>query len=93
MCVCVCVCVCVSAGKGDLIGANMSIEACVIKTNADVKSLTYCDLQCINLQGLHEVLNLYPEYSHRFCQDIQHDLTYNLREGHESHVSWLRRCL
>ncbi|XP_031442518.1 potassium voltage-gated channel subfamily H member 8 [Clupea harengus] len=73
-------------GKGDLIGANMSIEACVIKTNADVKSLTYCDLQCINLQGLHEVLNLYPEYSHRFCQDIQHDLTYNLREGHESHV-------
>ncbi|XP_062386061.1 potassium voltage-gated channel subfamily H member 8 [Sardina pilchardus] len=73
-------------GKGDLIGANMSIEERVVKTNADVKSLTYCDLQCINLRGLYEVLDLYPEYSHRFCQDIQQDLTYNLREGHESHV-------
>ncbi|KPP62605.1 hypothetical protein Z043_119201, partial [Scleropages formosus] len=52
-------------GKGDLIGANMSINERVIKTNADVKALTYCDLQCINLKGLYEVLDLYPEYSHR----------------------------
>ncbi|KAM6958875.1 voltage-gated delayed rectifier potassium channel KCNH8 [Aplochiton taeniatus] len=73
-------------GKGDLIGANMSIDDRVIKTNADVKALTYCDLQCINLKGLYEVLDLYPEYSHRFVQDIQQDLTYNLREGHETHV-------
>uniref|UniRef100_A0A8C9VMW7 Voltage-gated delayed rectifier potassium channel KCNH8 n=1 Tax=Scleropages formosus TaxID=113540 RepID=A0A8C9VMW7_SCLFO len=74
-------------GKGDLIGANMSINERVIKTNADVKALTYCDLQCINLKGLYEVLDLYPEYSHRFVQDIQQDLTYNLREGHERHAS------
>ncbi|KAK9957785.1 hypothetical protein ABG768_012002 [Culter alburnus] len=73
-------------GKGDLIGANMSVDDRVIKTNADVKALTYCDLQCINLRGLYEVLDLYPEYSHRFVQDITHDLTYNLREGQESHV-------
>ncbi|KAI7798929.1 putative potassium voltage-gated channel subfamily H member 8 [Triplophysa rosa] len=73
-------------GKGDLIGANMSMGDLVIKTNADVKALTYCDLQCINLRGLYEVLDLYPEYSHRFVQDITHDLTYNLREGQESHV-------
>ncbi|XP_065145102.1 voltage-gated delayed rectifier potassium channel KCNH8 [Paramisgurnus dabryanus] len=73
-------------GKGDLIGANMSVDDRVIKTNADVKSLTYCDLQCINLRGLYEVLNLYPEYSHRFVQDITHDLTYNLREGRESYM-------
>uniref|UniRef100_A0A8C1CAA3 Voltage-gated delayed rectifier potassium channel KCNH4 n=2 Tax=Cyprinus carpio TaxID=7962 RepID=A0A8C1CAA3_CYPCA len=73
-------------GKGDLIGANMSVGDRVIKTNADVKALTYCDLQCINLRGLYEVLDLYPEYSHRFVQDITHDLTYNLREGQESHV-------
>ncbi|KAK1805294.1 hypothetical protein P4O66_019631, partial [Electrophorus voltai] len=72
-------------GKGDLIGANLSVENRVIKTNADVKALTYCDLQCINLRGLYEVLDLYPEYSHRFVQDITHDLTYNLREGQESH--------
>ncbi|KAG7457488.1 hypothetical protein MATL_G00227710 [Megalops atlanticus] len=73
-------------GKGDLIGANMSTEERVIKTNADVKALTYCDLQCVSLCGLYEVLDLYPEYAHRFVQDIQQDLTYNLREGHESHV-------
>ncbi|TMS18165.1 Potassium voltage-gated channel subfamily H member 8 [Larimichthys crocea] len=57
-------------GKGDLIGANLSLDDRVIKTNADVKALTYCDLQCINLKGT----------------DIQQDLTYNLREGHETHV-------
>uniref|UniRef100_A0A3Q2QQR1 Potassium voltage-gated channel subfamily H member 8 n=1 Tax=Fundulus heteroclitus TaxID=8078 RepID=A0A3Q2QQR1_FUNHE len=74
-------------GKGDLIGANLSLDNRVIKTNADVKALTYCDLQCINLKGLYEVLDLYPEYSHHFVQDIQRDLTYNLREGHEAHVS------
>eukprot|EP00062_Callorhinchus_milii_P012542 gi/632959797/ref/XP_007895827.1/ PREDICTED: potassium voltage-gated channel subfamily H member 8 [Callorhinchus milii] len=71
-------------GKGDLIGANLASKDQVIKTNADVKALTYCDLQCINLKGLCEVLELYPEYSHRFMEDIHHDLTYNLREGHES---------
>ncbi|KAK6324107.1 hypothetical protein J4Q44_G00064460 [Coregonus suidteri] len=73
-------------GKGDLIGANMSVDDRVIKTNADVKALTYCDLQCINLSGLYQVLDLYPEYTSRFVQDIQLDLTYNLREGHECHV-------
>ncbi|XP_011479155.1 potassium voltage-gated channel subfamily H member 8 [Oryzias latipes] len=73
-------------GKGDLIGANLSLDNRVIKTNADVKALTYCDLQCINLKGLYEVLDLYPEYSHHFVQDIQQDLTYNLREGHETQV-------
>ncbi|XP_039977787.1 potassium voltage-gated channel subfamily H member 8 [Xiphias gladius] len=73
-------------GKGDLIGANLSLDDRVIKTNADVKALTYCDLQCINLRGLYEVLDLYPEYSYNFVQDIQQDLTYNLREGHETHV-------
>lgn len=81
------------SGKGDLIGANMSLDDRVIKTNADVKALTYCDLQCINLKGLYEVLDLYPEYSHHFIQDIQQDLTYNLREGHETHVSRCRQCL
>ncbi|KAI4817443.1 hypothetical protein KUCAC02_010844, partial [Chaenocephalus aceratus] len=73
-------------GKGDLIGANLSLDDRVIKTNADVKALTYCDLQCLNLKGLYEVLDLYPEYSHNFVQDIQQDLTYNLREGQETHV-------
>lgn len=85
-------CVSLCAGKGDLIGANVSLDERVIKTNADVKALTYCDLQCINLKGLYEVLDLYPEYSHHFVQDIQQDLTYNLREGQETHVSQSYSC-
>ena len=36
-----------------------------------------------------EVLRLYPEFRDQFSEDIQHDLTYNLREGYEAEeVSW-----
>ncbi|XP_067397444.1 potassium voltage-gated channel subfamily H member 4 [Emydura macquarii macquarii] len=70
-------------GKGDLIGADLPGQEQVIKTNADVKALTYCDLQHIALRGLHEVLQLYPEYSCKFMADIHQDLTFNLREGSE----------
>jgi potassium voltage-gated channel Eag-related subfamily H protein 8 len=31
-----------------------------------------------------EVLRLYPEFREQFSEDIQHDLTYNLREGYEA---------
>ncbi|KAH1174269.1 hypothetical protein KIL84_002413 [Mauremys mutica] len=70
-------------GKGDLIGADLPSKDQVIKTNADVKALTYCDLQYIPLRGLVEVLELYPEYSSKFMADIHQDLTFNLREGSE----------
>uniref|UniRef100_A0A8C6PN10 Voltage-gated delayed rectifier potassium channel KCNH4 n=1 Tax=Nothobranchius furzeri TaxID=105023 RepID=A0A8C6PN10_NOTFU len=67
-------------GKGDLIGADLPEQEQVIKTNADVKALTYCDLQHISVKALREVLRLYPEYGSRFSSDIHHNLTYNLRE-------------
>eukprot|EP00076_Gallus_gallus_P034465 XP_025000003.1 potassium voltage-gated channel subfamily H member 4 isoform X1 [Gallus gallus] len=70
-------------GKGDLIGADLASRDPVIKTNADVKALTYCDLQYIGLRGLREVLQLYPEYASKFAADIHQDLTFNLREGSE----------
>ncbi|KAM4534523.1 potassium voltage-gated channel subfamily H member 4a [Fundulus diaphanus] len=76
-------------GKGDLIGADLPEHDQVIKTNADVKALTYCDLQYISVKALREVLRLYPEYGSRFSSDIHHNLTYNLREGSGSHA--LRR--
>nr|2MHF_A Chain A, Uncharacterized protein [Danio rerio] len=72
-------------GKGDLIGSDSLTKEQVIKTNANVKALTYCDLQYISLKGLREVLRLYPEYAQKFVSEIQHDLTYNLREGLEHH--------
>ncbi|XP_060758409.1 potassium voltage-gated channel subfamily H member 4a [Neoarius graeffei] len=68
-------------GKGDLIGADLPGRDQVIKANADVKALTYCDLQYISIRALREVLDLYPEYGNRFNEDIHHNLTYNLREG------------
>ncbi|XP_026887834.2 potassium voltage-gated channel subfamily H member 4a isoform X1 [Electrophorus electricus] len=68
-------------GKGDLIGADLPGEDHVIKASADVKALTYCDLQYVSVRALREVLALYPEYSARFSEDIHHNLTYNLREG------------
>uniref|UniRef100_A0A8C5R6B1 Cyclic nucleotide-binding domain-containing protein n=1 Tax=Leptobrachium leishanense TaxID=445787 RepID=A0A8C5R6B1_9ANUR len=74
-------------GKGDLIGSDHLDKHQVIKTNANVKALTYCDLQYINVKGLREVLDLYPEYSEKFILEIQHDLTYNLRMGSETDVS------
>lgn len=64
-------------------GANSDI---IVKSSSDVRALTYCDLKCINIQGLIDCLRLYPEYQQEFGNDIQHDLTYNLREGYEAEV-------
>lgn len=41
-------------------------------------------MKCIQISGLIEVLRLYPEYQQEFVNDIQHDLTFNLREGYEA---------
>ncbi|XP_063239033.1 potassium voltage-gated channel subfamily H member 8 [Bacillus rossius redtenbacheri] len=71
-----------SGGGGGGGGGNSSDV--VVKSSCDVKALTYCDLKCINMQGLVDVLRLYPEYQQEFAHDIQHDLTYNLREGYEA---------
>uniref|UniRef100_A0A671QDN3 Voltage-gated delayed rectifier potassium channel KCNH4 n=1 Tax=Sinocyclocheilus anshuiensis TaxID=1608454 RepID=A0A671QDN3_9TELE len=67
-------------GKGDLIGSDLPGQNHVIKTNADVKALTYCDLQYISMKGLSDVLELYTEYASIFTTDIHQNLTYNLRE-------------
>nr|XP_029728810.1 potassium voltage-gated channel subfamily H member 8 isoform X6 [Aedes albopictus] len=86
-------------GKGDLVGCDISIhlthgsqgssgnpgsQDALVKSSGDVKALTYCDLKSIHLSGLVDVLRLYPEYQQEFANDIQHDLTYNLREGYEA---------
>uniref|UniRef100_A0A8C6L5D4 Potassium voltage-gated channel, subfamily H (eag-related), member 3 n=1 Tax=Nothobranchius furzeri TaxID=105023 RepID=A0A8C6L5D4_NOTFU len=82
------ICTMLIGGKGDLIGSDSLTKEQVIKTNANVKALTYCDLQYISLKGLREVLRLYPEYAQKFVSEIQHDLTYNLREGHGADMDW-----
>lgn len=89
------------AGKGDLVGCDINMHLqhglnggnvsqnsndVIVKSSSDVKALTYCDLKCIYMQGLVEVLRLYPEYQQEFSEDIIHDLTFNLREGYEMEV-------
>lgn len=70
-------------GEPARMGANNDI---IIKSSSDVRALTYCDLKCIYMQGLVDVLRLYPEYQKQFANDIQHDLTFNVREGYEAEV-------
>lgn len=55
----------------------------LVKSSSDLKALTYCDLKCIHISGLLEVLKLYPEFSDTFHREIIHDLSFNLRETHE----------
>ncbi|XP_054981738.1 potassium voltage-gated channel subfamily H member 3 isoform X1 [Sorex araneus] len=69
-------------GKGDLIGCELPQREQVVKANADVKGLTYCVLQCLQLAGLHESLALYPEFAPRFSRGLRGELSYNLGAGH-----------
>ncbi len=59
----------------------------LVKSSCDVRALTYCDLKCLYIPGLIEVVRLYPEFRDQFAEDILHDLTFNLREGWEADVS------
>ena len=73
-------------GKGDLVGCDIPVTsgpATVVKSSADVKALTYCFLECIQVPDLLQVLRLHTDFREQFANDIQHDLTYNLREGFE----------
>ncbi|XP_043822027.1 potassium voltage-gated channel subfamily H member 3 isoform X3 [Dromiciops gliroides] len=78
-------------GKGDLIGCELPQREQVVKANADVKGLTYCALQCLQLAGLHESLALYPEFAPRFSRGLRGELSYNLGAGagHEADTSSL----
>lgn len=65
-----------------------SLNLCfVLPFDTILQALTYCDLKCIHLGGLVDVLRLYPEYQQEFANDINHDLTFNMREGYENEVS------
>ena len=78
------------SGKGDLVGCDIHLDSAndvVVKSGCDVKALTYCDLKCIAITGLIEMLKMYPEFAEEFSNDIVHDLSYNLREGYEAEVS------
>ncbi|CAI5765584.1 potassium voltage-gated channel subfamily H member 3 [Podarcis lilfordi] len=68
-------------GKGDLIGCHISSREEAVQANADVRGLTYCDLQCLSLPGLLASLELYPEFASKFRHELPCELSYNLGGG------------
>ncbi|VDP65309.1 unnamed protein product [Echinostoma caproni] len=52
-----------------------------IRSRCDVKSLTYCDLQSIELVVLNEVLAQYPQFKSEFAAYLYEDLSFNIEEG------------
>uniref|UniRef100_A0A8C6V9S5 Voltage-gated inwardly rectifying potassium channel KCNH3 n=1 Tax=Naja naja TaxID=35670 RepID=A0A8C6V9S5_NAJNA len=68
-------------GKGDLIGCHISSKEQGVQANADVRGLTYCDLQCLSLSGLLASLELYPEFGSKFRRELPCELSYNLGGG------------
>uniref|UniRef100_A0A1I8IRT7 Cyclic nucleotide-binding domain-containing protein n=1 Tax=Macrostomum lignano TaxID=282301 RepID=A0A1I8IRT7_9PLAT len=66
---------------GDLFGTDIKNPEGLMRSMCDVRSLTYCDLQCVELRGLIQLLQQYPEYHEKFKDDLLQDLAYNMREG------------
>ena len=61
-------------------------EATIVQSAANVRALTYCDLNVIKRDKLLDVLNFYQAFALSFSRNIQ--LTYNLRHrvsGQQSH--------
>ena len=52
-------------------------ESTIVQSAANVRALTYCDLNAIKRDKLLEVLNFYQAFALSFSRNIQ--LTYNLR--------------
>jgi len=74
-------------GHGGASAAHSAAAEVLVKSSCDVRALTYCDLKCLHIPGLVEVMRLYPEFQDQFAEDILHDLTFNLRDGWEADVS------
>ena len=49
-------------------------------------NVKFTPFQVLHIPGLTEVLRLHPDFLEQFSEDIQHDLTYNLREGYDPEV-------
>uniref|UniRef100_A0A1A8GP47 Potassium voltage-gated channel, subfamily H (Eag-related), member 7 n=1 Tax=Nothobranchius korthausae TaxID=1143690 RepID=A0A1A8GP47_9TELE len=64
--------------KNDIFGEMIHLYAKSGKSNADVRALSYCDLSTIQREDLLEVLDMYPEFSDCFFNNLE--LTFNLRD-------------
>ncbi|XP_076857101.1 voltage-gated inwardly rectifying potassium channel KCNH6 [Brachyhypopomus gauderio] len=65
-------------GKNDIFGEPINLYAEPGHCNADVRTLTYCDLHYIHRDDLLEVLDMYPTFAETFWRNLE--ITFNLRE-------------
>lgn len=68
----------VSVGKNDIFGEPISLYVRPGKSSADVRALTYCDLHKILRDDLLDVLDMYPDFSNMFWDNLE--ITFNLRD-------------
>ncbi|XP_074553406.1 potassium voltage-gated channel subfamily H member 6a isoform X1 [Halichoeres trimaculatus] len=66
-------------GKNDIFGEPISLYMRPGKSSADVRALTYCDLHKILRDDLLEVLDMYPDFSDMFWNNLE--VTFNLRDA------------
>ncbi|XP_062860051.1 potassium voltage-gated channel subfamily H member 6 [Trichomycterus rosablanca] len=66
-------------GKNDIFGESIHLYAEPGHCNADVRTLTYCDLHRIQIDDLLEVLDMYPAFAESFWRNLE--ITFNLREA------------
>ncbi|THD21415.1 Potassium voltage-gated channel subfamily H member 4 [Fasciola hepatica] len=72
------------SGKNDWFGIYKTPSgdfSQTVRSRCDVKSLTYCDLQSIDLAVLNEVLLQYPQFKSEFAEYLYEDLSFNIQEG------------
>ncbi|GLH13144.1 Cyclic nucleotide-gated cation channel subunit A [Gryllus bimaculatus] len=99
-------CICRALGRwggGRRAGCDVGAGRRVVTSNCDVKTLLFDDLEVHHMRGSLVFLGKPPapffsrfiirEYQQEFASDIQHDLTYNLREGYEAEVGTFTACL
>ncbi|XP_062331405.1 potassium voltage-gated channel subfamily H member 6 [Osmerus eperlanus] len=65
--------------KNDIFGEALYSEPG--KSNADVRALTYCDLQRIQRDDLLEVLDMFPSFAHSFWRNLE--ITFHLRDDEQ----------
>uniref|UniRef100_A0A3B4VJS2 Potassium voltage-gated channel, subfamily H (eag-related), member 6a n=1 Tax=Seriola dumerili TaxID=41447 RepID=A0A3B4VJS2_SERDU len=66
-------------GKNDIFGEPISLYGRPGKSSADVRALTYCDLHKILRDDLLEVLDMYPDFSDMFWNNLE--ITFILRDA------------
>ncbi|KAL2078713.1 hypothetical protein ACEWY4_026398 [Coilia grayii] len=65
-------------GKNDTFGEPINLYAETGRSNADVLTLTYCDLHHIQREDLLEVLDMYPAFADSFWRNLE--ISFNLRD-------------